>query len=78
MIELKWEEINHDRGWYMCRARVFGGWLISATSDVKTLENTDTINFFANVGTEWRTSITFIPDPNCEWRIKSESENNNI
>lgn len=65
---LNWEEIKHDRGFYMNRAKIFGGWLVSAISDVSSvLPNGDGI--MTQQGYEYRTSITFVPDPNNEWKL---------
>lgn len=59
---LHWEDINHDNGFYLRRTKVFGGWLISAISDVGAAQ-------MGRNDCEWRTSITFVPDPNHEWKL---------
>jgi len=45
------------------RAKVFGGWIIKAYSEVIHKEN------FAEIecGLDWRIAMTFVPDPNHEW-----------
>lgn len=52
----------------MNRTKVFGGWLVSAISDVNTVLP-DGIGIRNDQGYEWRTSITFVPDPNHEWTL---------
>lgn len=74
---LKWEEIKHDHGFYLKRAMVFGGWLVASINDVAVTQTTQTTIFISShesihtgaIGSEWRTSITFVPDPNHEWVI---------
>lgn len=67
MPELKWEDISHDNGFILRRARVFNGWLVSAISDVQTNVSLSEGYIQRSEGYEWRTSITFVPDPNHEW-----------
>jgi hypothetical protein len=69
MNELKWEEINHNNGFFLKRTRVFGGWLVAAVSDVISHVNTGYTKPDYLQGYEWRTSITFVPDPNHEWKL---------
>jgi hypothetical protein len=77
MAQLKWEEIKHNRGFYLNRAKVFGGWLVSAIDDVFTTRSTNTTVWVSSeesthsgsFGSEWRTSITFVPDPAHEWKL---------
>lgn len=64
---LKWQNIKHDRGFYLIRSKVIGGWLVAAVNDVYTNWNSPT------TGSEWRTPLTFIPDPNHEWKLEEES-----
>jgi hypothetical protein len=67
---LKWEEIEHNNGFYLRRAKVFGGWLVSAVSDVRSpvYNGYSTPDFSSDL--EYRTSITFVPDPNHEWKLE--------
>lgn len=67
---LKWEEIDHDLGFYVRRTKVFGGWLVTTTSDVYTVRNDGSGGIYNEAGYEWRTSITFVPDPKHEWIIE--------
>lgn len=56
--QLIWEEIPHDKGAIkICRAAIFGGWLVF-------VENRITIR----ATTQY--PITFVPDPNHEWDLK--------
>lgn len=66
---LKWEEIKHDNVFILRRAKIFGGWLVSAISDVMTPVNTGYNIPELKDGYEWRTSIAFVPDPNHEWKL---------
>jgi hypothetical protein len=65
---MKWEDIGHDNGFYLRRARIFGGWLVNAIADVNTLRH-DGYSLSTSQGYEWRNSITFVPDPNHEWDL---------
>jgi len=65
-MKLEWEQIEHNHGNQITRAKVFGGWLVMLTDEVQTLTN-DGYGFSHSEGYEWRTSITFIPDINHEW-----------
>jgi hypothetical protein len=67
---LKWENIPHDNGFHLRRAKTFGGWLIAAISDVNTVIS-ESSGFYNNEqGHEFRTAITFVPDPNHEWELE--------
>lgn len=61
-MKLEWENIESNTSTFIRRAKVFGEWLVSATEDVR-VENMPN-----HYGFEWRTSITFIPDPKHEWK----------
>ena len=56
-------ELTGFQGGYLHRINVPGGWLVLFTNDVMTLseqgESKDSI--------EWRTSMTFYPDPEHKW-----------
>ena len=62
---LIWEEIPHDNGFYLRRTPIFGGWLVSMISDVITANE----NYASPQGNEWRSSITFVPDPDHAWEL---------
>lgn len=65
---LKWEKIMHDNGFFLNRVKIFGGWLVAAVSDVNSvLPYGDGIR--NDQGYEFRTSITFVPDPTHEWKV---------
>lgn len=66
---LQWEDISHDNGFHLRRGRVFGGWLVSAISDVQTSCDEGYDKPINREGIEWRTSITFVPDMNKEWKL---------
>lgn len=68
---LKWEPLQSDnQTLFVSRSKVFGGWLVSATMDVRSAVNTGYNQPDYTTGYEWRTSITFVPDHNHEWNIK--------
>jgi hypothetical protein len=66
---LNWEEIEHNHSFNLIRVRIPGGWLVSATEDVRSPMDTGYNKPEYYKGYEWRTSITFVPDPNHEWKI---------
>jgi hypothetical protein len=66
---LNWEGIKHDHGFTMQRTPIPGGWLVAVVSDVMTPINTGYNMPEPREGYEWRTSITFVPDPNHEWKV---------
>jgi len=70
MIELEWEPIKQNHAGFLSRAKVFGGWLIKEASDVQT-QVVDFYNehpsFRNEYGYEFRTTMTFMADPNHEW-----------
>jgi len=69
MAELKWENIKHDHGFSLRRAKIFGGWLVASIDEVRSPINTGYNQPDYTEGYEWRTSLTFVPDPNHEWKI---------
>ena len=69
-MKLEFESIETPRfGMYIARAKVPGGWLVTCTQDVNTQLPERGIT---GQGYEWRTSITFVPDPNHEWKEDTE------
>jgi len=62
MVELQWEDISQDRSFYLYKAKVPGGWLVACSDDVIEPER----NFES--GWQWRTSITYVPDPLGAWK----------
>lgn len=68
--ELKWEEIKHDRGFYLTRTPIFGGWLVQMISDVMTPVNKGFDRDVIESGVEWRSSITFVPDCDHQWDLE--------
>lgn len=61
-IPLEWEQIDS----YHQRSKTYGGWLFKTFEEVSHFSN-DVQN---QQGYDYRISVTFIPDPNHEWRIK--------
>ncbi len=68
MAGLKWETVDSTTE-TISRAKIFGGWLVSAVNDVRSPVNNGYNQPDYPTGYEWRTSITFIPDPNHEWKL---------
>ena len=52
------------KGGYLHRIHVPGGWLVLFTNDVMTLDTQGEMI----IDKEYRSSITFYPDPNHEWK----------
>lgn len=48
------------------RAKIFGGWIVTVSSNVSHIMEYNRIDD----GYDWRTSITFVFDPFHLWRIK--------
>ena len=59
-MKIEWQQIESNNGHYMYRAKVIGGWLVLVCNDVLTSD--------FRSGYEWRESVTFVPDPNHEWK----------
>jgi len=72
MDELVWEFIVDNHQSNMWRAKVFGGWLVRYTENVMTRMNTGYSQPESIQGYEWRTAITFLPDINHEWQVKTK------
>lgn len=66
-MKLEWEQIEHNHGNYLTRAKVFGGWLVMSTDEVQTPMDEGYDKPVNRQGYEWRTSITFVPDLKHEW-----------
>jgi hypothetical protein len=66
-MKLEWEQVEHNHGNAIHRAKVFGGWLIMSTDEVQTqvYEGYDIPSI--REGYEWKTSITFMADINHQW-----------
>jgi hypothetical protein len=69
MEELKWEDIKHGMGFSMRRTKIFGGWLVTTIDEVRSPFDTGYTQPEYKEGYEWRTSITFVPDLNHEWKL---------
>ena len=57
-------ELTGFTGGYLHRINVPGGWLVIFTNDVMTLDTQGEMI----IDKEYRSSITFYPDPNHEWK----------
>lgn len=69
---MTWEQIGTAEAGYLYRAAIFGGWLVKEVQDVSTVLPDWSGNMPAirnEHGYEWRSSITFVPDPNHEWDL---------
>lgn len=68
---LKWEPIISDnQSVFISRAKILSGWLVTATTDVRSAVNTGYNQPDYTTGYEWRASITFVPDPKHEWSLE--------
>lgn len=72
MNKLVWEMIDENPTVY--RARIFNGWLVRLSLDVMTPINTGYDKPEMLTGYEWRESLTFVPDPNYEWKLIEAKE----
>lgn len=71
MSKLIWEQIDvQPNGTIIERAEIFGGWLVTSTTDALTPQYNgySTPQHHAE-GYQWRTSITFVADPAHQWKI---------
>lgn len=67
---LVWEEIKHDNGFFLRRAKIFNGWLISAIHDSMLPTQYSNGCITNSPGYQWQGSITFVPDPKHEWVLE--------
>lgn len=63
---MNWEQIDA----YHERAKVFGGWLVKAFSDVTHYLPDQGLQS----GWDYRVAMTFVPDVNHEWVIEGKME----
>lgn len=64
MINLTWEQIEHDHSCHIFRARIPGGWLVRCDEiRYKNLGSRIT----EEASSDWRSAITFVPDPEHRW-----------
>jgi hypothetical protein len=69
---MKWEEFkNEGEPFTMYRTKVLGGWLVTIRENVVTdiVPATDKSSTYYEKGIEFRTSVTFVPDPAYQWRL---------
>ncbi len=69
MSKLKWEEIKHDHDFYLIRSKVIGGWLVIAEFDALSQVPDGYGGIENQVGHQFRPTMTFVPDPNHEWKL---------
>ena len=62
MDSAEWEEVPSDRG-LIFRLRVPGGWLVSMCDEVTHV----LMDGRLEGGWDWRSTMTFVPDPQREW-----------
>lgn len=67
--KLIWEEIPQSSTGWLFRMPVVGGWLVKCIDEVLTPTFLQQGRFERSPEMEWRTSITFVPDPNHEWDL---------
>lgn len=61
---LVWEQVDHD----IQRARIPMGWLVREYQDVLHFNVFD--HEHTTDGYDWRVTLTFVPDPNNEWKLE--------
>ncbi len=61
-MEFVFERIDDEHE----RAKVFGGWIVKASSSVYHLDNGVSQG---GEGWDWRITMTFVPDPAHEWSL---------
>lgn len=66
-----WERIRHNRGNYIDRTPIFGGWLVMTTDDVMAFAGELDDRTFIT-GYQYRTSISFVPDPQHLWNLNED------
>jgi len=69
MAILSWEQIDHGMGFQMQRTKIFGGWLVTTIDEVRSPIYTGYNQPEYKEGYEWRTSITYVHDPNHDWKL---------
>lgn len=61
---LNFKPLPNKQGYTLERAKVFGGWLVREMHDVLHINP----NYHSlQPGYEWRSTLTFIPDPSHTW-----------
>lgn len=65
--ELIWEDIPHNNGFYLRRTPIFGGWLVNSIYDVLSSQGE-----YSSTGSEFTGSMTFVPDPEHKWDLKTD------
>jgi len=66
--DMIWEEMpNYHYATTYRRTKIFGGWLVESCSDVYHVGDPN----YGQTGSgyDWRTSVTFVPDPAHEWEL---------
>lgn len=70
MSNLEWEDIpNLNYATWYRRAKVYGGWLVEATTDVTHDMNYEGGKGGMDSGYDWRIALTFVPDQLHQWKI---------
>jgi hypothetical protein len=73
---MKWEPIPQENAVSVWRSPVFGGWLVMVTDEVQTQQpeawSSQIPSFRNEQSHEWRSSITFMPDPQHQWDLTKE------
>jgi len=72
MSNIEWQEVPQPHLAKLYRAKVFGGWLVKTVDEVLTPTFLQQGRFERSPEMEWRTSITFVPDPKHEWDLDKD------
>lgn len=70
MVVLKWEEVQHERGFTVLRAVVFGGWLVLAEYDTSYHSTCEGLHVKAGMVP----AFTFVPDKHHVWGTENVME----
>lgn len=72
---MRWEKVETNHAQSLYRSPVFGGWLVMSVDDVRSPVYTGYNQPEYHEGYEWKSSISFVPDPNHEWDLSKEYGN---
>lgn len=69
MGKIIWETLEESHAGFMYRTKVPGGWIVKHVMDVRSPMPDGYGGQEYRDNAEWRSSITFVPDPNNNWEV---------